>query len=170
MNENKNDALNDLKALKGYIVGVVAFAAAITTYLTKALHFREDVTLLTVGGVATAMLIIGWLIQKSENRQTTALKAHIIRTEKATQMLQTNILENQRSSLRTELNLMMYLRPENHDTILRMAYRYFVELKGDWVETDEFGTWIEREQKSGRTVHVPPDLATTITALRVKEK
>jgi hypothetical protein len=41
---------------------------------------------------------------------------------------------------------------------LKYAERYFIELDGDWVQTDLFFGWIEAEDKAGRTVHIPPQL------------
>lgn len=168
--KNQNIVLEDIKSIKGYIAGVIAFATAVSAFLIKACNLPEAPTLLGVSGVSVGMLVIGYLIQRSESRQQAALRAHEASSDKIVEELMNNMLENQRSNLRTEMNLMMFIRPENHDTILKMAHRYFVELKGDWVETDEFLTWVEKEEDAGRRVHIPAGLSAVVKDLHEKEK
>ena len=47
----------------------------------------------------------------------------------------------------------MLQHPHNHDTILKMAEKYFITLKGDWYETNRFLDWVEKEN-----IHLPPSL------------
>lgn len=47
---------------------------------------------------------------------------------------------------RTQLYFKMEHDLHNHDTILKIAYRYFVELRGDWVATIDFMAWAEKEK------------------------
>lgn len=46
---------------------------------------------------------------------------------------------------RTQLYFKMEHDPHNHDTILKIAHKYFVILKGDWVATIDFLAWAEKE-------------------------
>lgn len=170
MDRKKNSVIDDIKSIKAYILGVIAFATAVTAYLVNGLGFEAKGTLLAVGGIAVMMLAMGGLVARSENRQQKLLSEHIAHANKAVDNLQKMMEETAKSNLRTEMNLMMYLKPDNHDTILKMAYRYFVEMKGDWVETDEFGAWIERENAAGRKVHVPVNLANVIAQLQEQER
>lgn len=169
MNDKNKTALDDISAIKGYIMGVVAFAGAVGGFCTTVFHFRPEPTWMAVTGVAVASICIGFLVQRSEQRQATALKEHVVASDKLVSELREDMLENKRSNLRNEMNLMMALKPQNHKTILRMAQRYFVELKGDWVETDEFGDWVEKEKEAGRKVHIPVGLASVIADLQAKE-
>lgn len=47
---------------------------------------------------------------------------------------------------RIQLLDIMHDEPKNHDTILTIAHRYFVELQGDWVASVEFQSWADREK------------------------
>lgn len=47
---------------------------------------------------------------------------------------------------RTQLYFKMEHDTHNHDTILKIAFRYFVELGGDWVATIDFLAWAEKEK------------------------
>ena len=167
---------DDIKSIKGYLAGVVAFATAIGAFLVTTLHLPSDVTILTVAGLAVAMGVIGFLVARSENRQSTALREHEHASQEQVEALKSTLttladitLENQRSSLRTEMNMAIHFNPDNHDTIIKMAQRYFGELQGDWVETDLFLAWVDEEEKAGRPVHVPPQLLTTVNTLKANE-
>lgn len=46
---------------------------------------------------------------------------------------------------RTQLYFKMEHDIHNHDTILKIAHKYFVVLKGDWVATVDFLAWAEKE-------------------------
>lgn len=169
MSEKKKAVLEDIKAIKYYILAVIGFAGGVSGFLIKIVNFPEAPTLLGAGGLAVGMLVIGFLIQRSESRQESALHAHIVASDTVIKEMRENMLENRRSNLRTEMNLMMYTLPENHDTILKMAYRYFVELKGDWVETDLFLNWVESEEEAGRRVHIPAGISEIVMALQKQE-
>lgn len=169
MNENKKAVLEDIKALKNYLLGVIAFAGAVAAFLIKVVNLPEAETILGIAGVAILMLVIGFLIQRSESRQSAALTAHTLASDKIVAEIHKNMLDNQQSNLRTEMNLMMFTNPSNHDTILKMAHRYFEELNGNWVETDLFLSWVDSEEEAGRKVHIPPSLANIVRDLRKKE-
>lgn len=42
---------------------------------------------------------------------------------------------------RTQLIMLMEHQPSNYDTILKIAERYFIELRGDWYCTSLFKDW-----------------------------
>lgn len=165
-----NNSIDDLKTLKGYALGVAGFATAISTILIQALHFPAEPTLLTVIGFAGLMLLIAYLINRSEQRQTLLLKSHTEEADMLVNELKEDLaylkdmaLETQRSTLRTEMNDEIHRNPANHDTILKMAERYFITLKADWVQTNLFLDWVENERQAGREVHVPPALLENVT-------
>ena len=56
-------------------------------------------------------------------------------------------------TLRVQLLEYIYNEPSAHDSILKLAYTYFVEYNGDWVMTDKFKEWAEAEH-----VNIPFDL------------
>lgn len=46
---------------------------------------------------------------------------------------------------RTQLIMLMEHQPHNHDTIIKVAERYFCQLGGDWYLTSLFKDWAKRE-------------------------
>ena len=166
---SKENAVEDLKTLRNYILGVIAFATAVTTFFVKVLGFRQDTTLGVVLVLSALILVVGFLINRAEKRckdEVSRVKAEIADYRKThiddIKYLKTMALENQRSALRTEMDNEMFRRPENHDTIIKYAYRYFIELDSDWVETEKFEAWMESEEKHGRKVHLPRELLANI--------
>lgn len=171
------NAFNDLKEIKAYILGVIGFATATTGILVSA--FNVDPVKTTIATTATAIVAIflGWLVQKAERRSEVALQAHVKNSEEMMgkytedlKYLKTMALENQRSSIRIEMNTVIHNEPQNHDTILAYAEKYFVELDGDWKETDIFFRWINNEQKAGREVFIPPQLRDSVYYKRDNER
>lgn len=164
------NSVDDLKTLRNYALGVVGFATTISAILIQALHFETEPTLISVAGFALLMLLVGFLINRAEQRQAQLLKDHQKESDALfkdfqgdLQYLKKMALENQMSSIRNEMNCEIYRSPQNHDTILEFAHRYFIELGGDWVQTDLFLAWVDSENEQGRKVHIPTDLLQAIT-------
>lgn len=171
------NSVEDLKTLRNYVLGVAGFATTVSAILIQALHFPTEPTLICVAGFALVMLLIGFLINRAEQRQALALKKHQEESDKTIQefkgdlsFLKTMALENQRSGLRNEMNGEIYRNPANHDTILQLARRYFVEMGGDWVQTDLFLSWAEKENAKGRPVHIPVDLSQAVAKEKTNQK
>ena len=49
----------------------------------------------------------------------------------------------EKDGLRTQLLLMILMKPEEKKEILTLAQHYFVDLKGNWYMTDVFAKWCE---------------------------
>ena len=47
-----------------------------------------------------------------------------------------------REILRTQMLMLILMRPKEQQEILTIAERYFVTLKGDWYMTSIFNTWL----------------------------
>ena len=161
--------IDDIKQSKGYILGVIAFATAVGAFLTQVLHYPTDMTLTAVAFVTVGILFISWLIEKSEKRSEERLKEHekevgkkLNEYDETLKTIVSFCKENQLASLRIEMGNAIVRNPENHDTILKYAERYFIELGGDWVQTDVFFAWAESEREAGRPVHMPPALMNNI--------
>lgn len=174
--DKKQTIFDDIKEIKGYILGVIAFATAVAAFLTQIVKFPMDTTLAGVTFASVYMIFIGFLINKSEQRQTVALKKQ---EEKSVERVETfrgvveeikNLaIETRLDNLRTLLTLYIHDQPENHDTILKIAEKYFIEFKGDWVMTDEFLKWADAEKQAGRPVFIPSSLG-NIVSLRAQEE
>ena len=162
--------IDDIKEAKGYILGLIAFATGVATFLVQVWHFRFEPTVILVAAFSLLILAIGYLIHNSEKRQSKALQEHINTADAKVDAIQSTLneikditLENQRTALRIEMGNEIKRRPENHDTIMRMAERYFTPiskggLEGNWVMSDAFQNWVKAENQAGRPVSVPPTL------------
>lgn len=175
--DKKQTVFDDLKDCKGYILGVVAFATGVGAFMTEVMGFRKEPTTIGVAGVAICMLFVGMLINRSEKRQMNALKSHqenlngiIDGFNSSLKEIKDLSVENRLEGLRTLLTMYINTQPENHDTILKIAQRYFIEYEGDWVMTDEFLKWADSENEKGRPVHVPAVLSRTVEARKNAEK
>lgn len=173
----ENNTAKDIKTVAAYITGVLSFATAVAAFFVKALGFRQDTTIGVVTVLSVLFLLTAYLIHRSEKRSLKEIER--VRTEsvekqvayeKDIQYLKKMALETQRSSLRTEMDNEMFRRPENHDTIIKYAYRYFVELDSDWVETEKFQAWIDKENAAGRTVHLPRELLSNVAGKIAAER
>lgn len=169
--------LDDIKQSKGYILGVIAFATAVGAFLTQVLHFKTEPTLTAVASLAIFVLFLSWLIDRSEKRQVKRLEEHSKETDarmngfdESIKCLVDYAKETQLSTLRIEMDNEIARNPANHDTILRYAQKYFLELGGDWVQTDKFFAWAESERDAGRPVRMPPALMNNIMTKREQEK
>lgn len=175
-NNVEYSVLDDIKTSKGYILGVIAFATAVAGFLTGICGFRPEPTITAVASLAIFVLFLSWLIDRSEKRQASRLEEHetwsksILNgyNEKLDRILDVQ-KDNQLATLRIEMGNVIVRNPENHDTILKYAEKYFIELGGDWVMTDIFFDWAEREAKEGRPVHIPPVLMNNIQTKRLAE-
>lgn len=168
--------LDDIKTSKGYILGVLAFATAVGAFLTQVLHFRTEPTLAAVAFFALFVLYLSWLIDKSEKRQVKRMEDHnaeintkLANYDDTLACLKDYAKETQLATLRIEMGNVIVRNPANHDTILKYAQRYFIELGGDWVMTDTFFEWAESENEAGRPVHMPPALMNNIQTKRESE-
>lgn len=173
----ENQSLEDLKMLRNYLLGTIAFTTAVSTLLIQVFHLRSEPTLICVGGVGILFLVITFLIGKSENRQKAALLEHqkdakqiVVNLGKNIEEMKDLIQDSRMSALRIEMNSEINFHPENHDTILKYAYKYFEELKGDWVETEIFATWMENEKTAGRPVNLPSHLFQNFRVIEKEHK
>lgn len=148
------------KELKGWIVGTIAFDASVTTLLVTVFSVDMVHTTVITTIVTLVALAIIFLIHKSETRNRQELQQHMADSTTMMQSfskdideIKTLLCENSRSTLRVELSHEMTRNPHNHDTILQIAEKYFIELNGDFYMTNRFLDWTEQEK-----VHVPHSL------------
>ena len=152
---------DNVKELRAWVIGAIAFDASVTTLLVTV--FSVDLVKTTIATTATTIvtLAIVFLIYRSEARSRRGLQAHIDASNNLSAELRQDIseikkmlMENGKSTLRIEINEEMLQNPHNQDTILKMAERYFSPpMKGDWYMTNRFLDWVEKEH-----VHLPPSL------------
>ena len=107
----ENNSTEDLKILRNYAIGVAGFATTVSAILIQALHFPAEPTLLCVISFACLMLLVVFLINKSEQRQKMNLKQHIDSSEKAFNEFRQDLadikemlVDNSKATLRIEMN------------------------------------------------------------------
>ena len=73
--ENSKD---DLKEMRTWILGVIAFATAVSAFLVTVLGFDTAITSGVAALVAALLVIVVFLIDRAEKRMSAALKQHEI--------------------------------------------------------------------------------------------
>lgn len=71
--------------------------------------------------------------------------------------------ESRLDTTRIQLIILMEHQPHNHDTIVKVAERYFCQLGGNWWTASEFASWAKREG-----VELPPHLWAAISKEDIK--
>ena len=84
------------------------------------------ISAMTSGGV---LAFIQFLITRNDDRQ--GIKSTLKKLEK--------------DGLRTQLLLMILMKPEEKKEILTLAQHYFVDLEGNWYMTDIFKKWLKEK-------------------------
>lgn len=84
----------------------------------------------TVLGSNALFAFIQYMITRHDSRKN--VKGRLDRLEK--------------DGLRTQLLLLLLLRPEEHQEILTLAEHYFITLKGNWYMTSMFNKWLEQNE------------------------
>lgn len=146
------DVLDNVKGIKAWVMGAIAFDAAVTALLVNI--FEVDAVKTTIATTATTIvaLVLIWLIYKAEEHARQELQKHIedsnILQEELRDCMNNNktlMLDIRKDTLRIQLSQYMKDQPENVDTILKIAETYFVQLKGDWYMTSEFSKWADSQ-------------------------
>lgn len=94
---------------------------------------NTDVLIAILGG-GNLLLFIKFLIERYDKKKSEDIKGTLKKLEK--------------DGLRTQLLLMILLRPQEKKEILTLAQHYFVDLKGNWYMTDVFDAWCEDHCKA----------------------
>ncbi len=144
--------LDNVKGIKAWVMGAIAFDAAVTTLLVNI--FNVDAIKTTIATTATTIvaLVLIYLIYKSEQSAHKELQKHIEESNILQEELRVCMVDNKqqlldirKDTLRIQLSQYMKDQPENVDTILKLAETYFVQLKGDWYMTSEFSKWADSQ-------------------------
>ena len=151
---------DDLIILRNYTLGVVGFATTISSVLIQTMNYPVGPTIICVSAFALMMLLIVWLISRSEARTTLALQEHVKTADKTLDLalqdlaeIKDAVLDSGKAVLRLEMCHEIEKNPTNHDTILKMGEKYFNQLDGDWYMTNRFLEWSKNQK-----IHLPPTL------------
>lgn len=95
----------------------------------------ENILLGLLGG-GNLILFIKFLIERHDRKRE--------RTEdQDAEGMKKRLLVLERDGLRTQLLLLILLRPTEQTEILRLSEHYFKDLKGNWYMTSIFNKWLE---------------------------
>ena len=84
------------------------------------------------------------------NRFKFLIERHDKKVEKAEdkekEHIQGTLKKLEKDGLRTQLLLLILMKPEETSEILTLAQHYFVDLKGNWYMTSIFNKWLEEHE------------------------
>lgn len=92
--------------------------------------------LLGVLGGGNLILFIKFLIERHDRKKEKA-------EEKEQEGIKNKLLVLEKDGLRTQLLLLILIRPNEQTEILRIAEHYFGVLHGNWYMTSIFNKWLE---------------------------
>lgn len=94
---------------------------------------NNDILVAVLGG-GNLLLFIKFLIERWDKKKSEDTKGTLKKLEK--------------DGLRTQLLLLILMKPEEKKEILTLAQHYFVDLEGNWYMTDIFKKWLKEKGHS----------------------
>ena len=94
----------------------------------------ENLLIAVLGG-GNAILFIKFLIERYDRK-------HEREEDKETEAIKSALKKMEKDVLRTQLLLLILLKPEEKQEILTIAEHYFKDLKGNWYMTSIFNKWL----------------------------
>lgn len=95
----------------------------------------ENIILGILGG-GNLILFIKFLIERHDKKVEKA-------EDKEKEHIQGTLKKLEKDGLRTQLLLLILMKPEETSEILTLAQHYFVDLKGNWYMTSIFAKWCD---------------------------
>ena len=95
----------------------------------------ENILLGLLGG-GNLILFIKFLIERHDRKKERV-------EDQDAEGMKKRLLILERDGLRTQLLLLILLRPTEQTEVLRLAEHYFKDLKGNWYMTSIFNKWLE---------------------------
>lgn len=156
---------DDAKTMWAHIGGVIAAVVAVSS-LAINLGFDPIHTWSTVTFGGFLIILNIWFNDVQDKRFEKRMEEHEKDSDKklnayteSLEEIQRLLKETRLDTLRIQLTQYMEYQPHNHDTILKVARYYFVEMGGDWVMTEQFIAWAKAEK-----VPIPKEIANVIDA------
>ena len=99
--------------------------------------------LLTILGSGNIILFIKFLIERHDRKQERAEDKKERDVDKAAANLEERLCKLEKDGIRTQLLLLILLKPEEQTEILKVGEYYFKKLKANWYMTGMFKQWCE---------------------------
>lgn len=154
--EREESSLHHLNNSWGKIAGVFSALAVISTALVNLFEWEYHLVFAILGGSGLILLIVGLMMDRNAKRQIAHDKlqdAEVDEVKKSLEEIKASLLHIRKDSVRIQFNQMLWHDRDNVETGLKLAYTYFVELKGDWYMTSKFLEWAKE-----KGVEVPPQI------------
>ena len=175
--QNPKSVWNDISKAAKRITAVITAVGVFATFIVKVFGTPSDLTYVIGGAMGAILLLISFYVDKQSfylhqeiiEYEEKSKKDFYEIMKKAKQetydmkkdsndkicLLDNNIKEileiskeTQKDTTRIQLLMVIQQQPNNIDTILKLAERYFVKLKGDWYVTSEFNKWAKEHDVS----------------------
>lgn len=91
----------------------------------------ENLLIAILGG-GNLLLFVKFLIERHDAKKDDELEP-----------IRKTLTKLEKDGLRTQLLMMILMRPQEKKEILTLGEHYFVDLKGNWYMTDVFDKWCE---------------------------
>ena len=98
------------------------------------------VSALTSGGF---LAFIQFLIGRHDRKQERAEDKEEKHIEATLKEISEKLTKNEKDTIRTQLLLLILIKPQEETEILRLAEHYFKVLKGNWYMTSIFKNWLK---------------------------
>lgn len=95
--------------------------------------------LLGILGGGNLILFVKFLIERHDRKKEKA-------ESQETESIKNKLVVLEKDGLRTQLLLLILIRPDEHTEVLRIAEHYFKVLKGDWYMTSIFNHWLKENE------------------------
>lgn len=99
--------------------------------------------LLAVLGSGNIILFIKFLIERHDRKKERAEDKKERAEDKEQAAIKEELVKIKKDGIRTQLLLLILLRPNEETEILRLAEHYFKVLKGNWYMTTIFKGWLK---------------------------
>lgn len=106
-----------------------------------------DNILLGILGGGNLVMFIKFLIERHDAKKQRAEDKAEAKAEKAEEnelgAIETKLGKLEKDGIRTQLLLLILIKPEEQTEILKVAEHYFVKLKANWYMTSMFKKWCD---------------------------
>lgn len=125
------------------VITLVTALSAITVTITG-----WEIPKVTACYVLAGLVILfaGWMLDdhvKEFNETNKKNETRFNHFDEVLHEIREHILETHKDTIRIQLQQQIQHKPDNVDTILKLAEKYFCEMNGDWYMTNEFVNWAE---------------------------
>lgn len=97
----------------------------------------ENLLIAVLGG-GNLLLFIKFLVERYDRKKERA-------EDKEREEFAKSLKRLEKDGVRTQLLLLILLRPDEQTEILKIAEHYFVKLKANWYMTSVFGKWCDEK-------------------------